>query len=311
MDKFQAMQAFIRVVDTGTFTKASATLDIPKPTVTRLIQNLERELDTKLLNRTTRRISVTTDGAAYYERAVRLLSDLSELEGVMSKAKTTPRGRLRVDFPVPIGLAIIIPALPDFVARYPDIQLDFGASDRPRDLVADNIDCVVRTGILADQSLVARRLGDVRQVLCATPDYWRRHGMPEHPDDLDNGHVVVQMISARTGKPFPLQVAKGNERVDVGGQRHYTANDATATLGLGLAGLGVVHALTFLAAPHLESGALVPAFKDWRADPIPVYVVYPPNRHLSTKVRVFVDWLAQLFSEHGLVHQKVALARSK
>jgi len=307
MDKFQAMQAFVRVVETGTFTKASETLDIPKPTVTRLIQNLERELDTKLLNRTTRRISVTTDGAAYYERAVQLLSDLSELEGVMSKAKTAPSGRLRVDFPVPIGLAIIIPALPDFVACYPDIRLDFGVSDRPRDLITDNIDCVIRTGVLADQSLVARRLGEVRQVLCATPEYWRRHGMPEHPDDLDNGHVVVQMISARTGKPFPLQVVRGGERVDVRGLRHFTANDATATLAMGLAGLGVVHALTLLAAPHLESGALVPALKDWQADPIPVYVVYPPNRHLSTKVRVFVDWLAQLFSEHELVHQKVAL----
>src|SRR5580658_6568248 len=120
------MKAFVRVVETGTFTKASETLDIPKPTVTRLIQTLETELDTKLLNRTTRKVSVTTDGAAYYERAVRLLNELEELEGVMSRAKSNPKGRLRVDFPVPVGLGIIIPALPDFVSRYPEIQLDFG-----------------------------------------------------------------------------------------------------------------------------------------------------------------------------------------
>ncbi|WP_397450753.1 LysR family transcriptional regulator [Pseudomonas sp. NA-150] len=298
MDKFQAMLAFTRVVEVGTFTKASELLDIPKPTVTRLIQTLEKELDTKLLNRTTRRVTLTTDGAAYYDRAVRLLSDLRELEGVMTKAKSNPRGRLKVNVPAPIGLAIIIPALPEFAARYPDIQIDFGVSDRPVDLFLENVDCVVRTGHIADQSLVARRLGDVRQVLCATPEYWNKHGRPTHPEDLNDGHVVIRMISSRTNRPFPLVVSKDGERVEVDGQRDYTANDATATLALGLTGLGVIHALTFQAATHLNSGALVEAFDGWRADPIPVYIVYPPNRHLSSKVRVFVDWLAELFARH-------------
>jgi DNA-binding transcriptional LysR family regulator len=134
VDKFQAMQAFVRVVETGSFTKAADTLDTPKPTLSRLIQNLESELDTKLLNRTTRKVSVTTDGAAYYDRAVRLLGDLLELEGVMSKAKSNPRGCLKVDFLGPIGLSMIIPALPEFVARYPNIHLDIGINDLPRDL---------------------------------------------------------------------------------------------------------------------------------------------------------------------------------
>ena len=305
VDKFLAMKAFVRVVETGTFTRASETLDIPKPTVTRLIQTLETELDTKLLNRTTRKVSVTTDGAAYYERAVRLLNELEELEGVMSRAKSNPKGRLRVDFPVPVGLGIIIPALPDFVSRYPDIQLDFGVSDRPVDLIADNVDCVVRTGKVTDQSLVARRLGDVRQVLCATPAYWKRHGRPTHPAQLEDGHIVIQMIAARTGRPFPLVVSRAGERVEISGNRTLTANDATACLAMGLTGLGVVHALTFLAAMHIESGALEPAFSDWWADAIPVYVVYPPNRHLSAKVRVFVDWLAALFAQNETAVQGV------
>jgi DNA-binding transcriptional LysR family regulator len=255
------MRAFVRVVETGTFTKASETLDIPKPTVTRLIQTLEAELDTKLLNRTTRKVSVTTDGAAYYERALSLLNELEELEGVMSRAKSNPKGRLRVDFPVPVGLGIIIPALPDFVSRYPDIQLDFGVSDRPVDLIADNIDCVVRTGKVTDLSLVARRLGDVRQVLCATPDYWKRHGRPTHPSQLEKGHVVIRMIAARTGRPFPLVVSRNDERIEISGDRTLSANDATACLAMGLTGLGVVHALTFLAACTLKAALWNPLFR--------------------------------------------------
>ena len=298
MDKFQAMQAFVRVVETGSFTRASDTLNIPKPTVSRLIQTLEKDLHTKLLHRTTRRVGVTTDGAAYYDRATRLLGDLQELEGIMSKAKSNPMGRLRVDFPVPIGLGIIIPALPDFVARFPDINLELGVSDTPLDLLAENIDCVIRTGQVVDQSLVARRIGDVRQVLCATPEYWAKHGKPDHPDDLASAHVVIQMIAARTGRPFPVTVRRGEESVEVVGERPLKANDAVACLAMGLAGLGVVHALTFLSAMHFESGALEPAFDDWWADPIPVYVVYPPNRHLSAKVRVFVEWLATLFAQN-------------
>jgi DNA-binding transcriptional LysR family regulator len=303
LDKFQAMQAFVRVVETGTFTRASETLDIPKPTVTRLIQTLEAELDTKLLNRTTRKVSPTTDGTAYYERAVRLLNELQELEGVMARSKSNPRGRLRVDFPVPIGLGLIIPALPDFVARYLDIKLDFGVSDRPLDLVAENIDCVVRTGKVTDQSLVARRLGEARQVLCATPDYWKRHGRPKHPSELEHGHVVIQMVAARTGRAFPIAVTRSGEKVDLTPERTLTANDSTACLAMGLSGLGVVHALTFLGRMHYESGALEPAFADWWADPIPVYAVYPPNRHLSAKVRVFVDWLVALFAASDTSHK--------
>lgn len=298
MDKFQAMQAFIRVVESGTFTKAAQVLDLPKTAVSRLIAQLEVELGTKLLNRTTRKVSTTADGAAYYERALQLMSDLAELEGTMSRAKTNPRGRLRVDLPVPLGLLVILPALPTFVERYPDIEIEFGISDRPVDLIAENVDCVVRAGEIFDQSLVARQIGAVRQILCATPAYWDKHGRPSHPSDLEHGHFVIRTIASRTNRPFPIVVTKDRERVDVQNRRGQTANDIMACLTIGLAGLGVVHALTFSASTYLQSGALEAVLNDWASEPLPVFVAYQPNRHLSAKARVFIDWLTELFASN-------------
>ncbi|MGH8782212.1 LysR substrate-binding domain-containing protein [Paraburkholderia sp.] len=298
MDKFQAMQAFIRVVESGTFTKAAQMLDLPKTAVTRLIASLEAELGTKLLNRTTRKVSTTADGAAYYERALQLMSDLAELEGSMSRAKSSPRGRMRVDLPVPLGLSVILPALPAFVERYPDIEFEFGLSDRPVDLIAENVDCVVRAGEIFDQSLAARQIGAVKQILCATPAYWDKHGRPSHPSDLEHGHVVIRTIASRTNLPFPIVVTKDRERVEVQNRRGLTSNDIMACLTMSLAGLGVVHTLTFSATSHLRSGALEAVLNDWVSDSVPVFVAYRPNRHLSTKVRVFIDWLAALFASN-------------
>ncbi|TKC88846.1 LysR family transcriptional regulator [Trinickia terrae] len=296
MDKFQAMQAFIRVVESGTVTKAAQTLDLPKTAVSRLIASLEAELGTKLLNRTTRKVSTTADGAEYYERALQLMSHLAEIEGSMSHAKSSPRGRLRVDLPVPLGLSVILPALPAFLERYPDIEFEFGLSDRPVDLIAENVDCVVRAGDVLDQSLVARQIGAVRQILCATPAYWDEHGRPSHPSDLEHGHVVIRTIASRTNRPFPIVVAKEGERVELQNQRGLTTNAVMAGLTLSLAGLGVVHALTFSVATHLRSGELEAVLNEWVSDPIPVFVAYPQNRHLSTRVRVLIDWLAALFA---------------
>lgn len=292
------MQAFIRVVESGTFTKAAQMLGFPKTAVSRLIATLEAELGTKLLNRTTRKVSMTADGAAYYERALQLMSDLAELEGSMSHAKHSPRGRLRVDLPVPLGLSVILPALPSFVEQYPDIEFDFGLSDRPVDLIAENVDCVVRAGEIFDQSLVARQIGAVRQILCATPAYWNRHGRPSHPSDLEHGHIVIRTIASRTNRPFPIVMTRNGERVELQNRRGLTANDIMACLTMGLAGLGVVHALTFSATAYLRSGMLEAALTDWVSDPVPVFVAYQPNRHLSAKVRAFIDWLAVLFASN-------------
>ena len=294
MDRLAAMQAYLRVVEAGTFTKAADSLSLPKPTVTRLIQTLETHLQTKLLNRTTRRVTVTADGAAYYDRALRILSEMDELESSMSRAKANPRGRLRIDVGAAVGQLLLIPALPDFHARYPDIQIDLGVSDRPVDLIGENVDCVLRGGEITDQSLVARRIGEFHLILAATPSYLQRHGTPAHPSELeDERHRVVNFFSHRTGRPYPFHFTKGDEKIELTAQHIVSVNDSSANLAAGLAGLGIVRTTTFQAQQHFASGALVPLLLDWCADTIPIHVVYPPNRHLSTKLRVFVDWAAE------------------
>jgi LysR family transcriptional regulator for bpeEF and oprC len=310
MDKFAAMQAFVRVVEAGTFTKAADSLNLPKPTVTRLIQMLETHLQTKLLNRTTRRVTVTADGAACYDRAVRLIGEMDELESSMSRAKANPRGRLRIDVGAAVAQLLLIPALPDFHARYPDIQIDLGVSDRPVDLIGENVDCVLRGGEITDQSLVARRIGEFHTILCATPAYIKRHGTPKHPSELEgDGHRVVSYFSHRTGQPYPLTFTKNGERLELNGRYAISVNDSTANLAAGLAGLGIVRTSTFQARPHIDNGTLVPVLLDWCADSIPIHVVYPPNRHLSTKLRVFVDWVAELFARSDLIQRKCCMPK--
>jgi DNA-binding transcriptional LysR family regulator len=307
MDKFSAMQAFVRVVEAGTFTKAADSMGMPKPTVTRLIQTLELSLDTKLLNRTTRKVTVTADGAAYYERAGRLLGEMEELESSMSRAKASPRGRLKVDIPSSLGMAVVIPALPDFYARYPDIQLELGVSDRPIDILAENVDCVIRGGEITDQSLVARRIGEFYLMSCASPAYLKRHGVPEHPRQLGEGHRLIRYFSPRDGKLYNVTLHKDGEMVEVDGYHQLSVNDSNAGVAAALAGLGILQTLTFLVQHHISSGALEPLFNGWCSEAKPIHVVYPPNRHLSNKVRVFVDWIAELFAKHDLIQRKSSL----
>jgi LysR family transcriptional regulator, regulator for bpeEF and oprC len=303
MDRLQAMSAFVRVVESGTFTKAADSMDLPKATVTRLVQSLETHLRTQLLNRTTRRVTVTPDGAAYYERATRLLSDIDEIEGAMTQARKTPRGRIRVDVPGTFGRMVLVPALGLFQDRYPEIQIDLGVSDRAVDLVADHVDCVVRGGAITDLSLVARCIiGDLNYRVCAAPGYLRRHGTPRDPAELEaEPFAVISYFSARTGRPVPFvlsrSIAGESEDREVYGRSTLAVNDGGAYLAAALAGLGVVRAPSFMVAEHLDAGRLVPLFPDWRAAPMPLHIAYPPNRHLSHRLRVFVDWVAELVAQ--------------
>jgi LysR family transcriptional regulator, regulator for bpeEF and oprC len=308
MDKFVAMQTFVRVVEAGTFTKAADVLAVAKPTVTRLVQQLEQQLATKLLNRTTRRVTVTADGAAYYERALRLLDGLEELESSMSTAKANPRGRLRIDVGASVGELLLIPALPRFYARFPDIRIDLGVGDRPVDLIGESVDCVLRGGEITDQSLVARRICEFHTILCATPEYLKRNGVPRHPSELaSERHTVINYFSHRTGQPYAWHFEKGDERVEVEGRHRLSVNDSRANVAAGLAGLGVALITTVQAQEHIASGALQPLLPGWCSDTIPIYVVYPPNRHLSAKLRVFVDWVAEEFARSTDVRHKCAM----
>ncbi len=199
-----AMRVFVRVVEAGTFTNAANSLRMPKPTVTKLVQGLENHLRIKLLNRTTRRVTVTPDGSAYYERVVRLLGDLEDIESSVTHAKERPRGRLRIDAGAAISNFILLPALPGFLAKYPEIHVELGVSDRPADLIGDNVDCVIRGGPLLEPSLVARHIGDLRWMTCATHAYFERHAKPTHPTDLQSGHTLAAYFFPRSGRMRPL-----------------------------------------------------------------------------------------------------------
>ncbi|EJL04610.1 MULTISPECIES: LysR family transcriptional regulator [Pseudomonas] len=305
MDRFDAMQAFVRVVEAGSFTKAAETLHMSKTTVTQLVQQLEARLRVKLLNRTTRKVNVTADGAVYYERVIRLLADMDDAETSLSGAQALPRGRLRVDVPSPLAAMILIPALPAFHARYPDIQIDMGVSDRIVDIIDENVDCVVRGGELTDQTLIARRVGDLTLGVFAAPNYLARMGTPGHPLELeDSPHHIVGFLWARTGKAVPYAMHNHSEHLHIKGRYVLAIDDGNAYLAAGLAGLGVLWLPEYMSRHHEARGELVRLFHDWRLDPMPLYIAYPPNRHISAKLRVFIAWVAELMAEHAPVVSK-------
>ena len=299
MDRFDAMRAFARVVEAGSFTKAAQTLHMSKTTVTQLIQQLESRLRVRLLHRTTRKLGVTPDGAVYYERVIRLLADMEDAENSLSSAAMTPRGRLRVDVPSPLARLILVPALPAFHARYPDIQIDMGVSDREVDLIGDNVDCVLRGGQITDQSLIARHVGDLQIGVYVAPSYVERLGAPAHPRELQNtDHCIAGFLSSRTSKIDPLVLCSENERIEITGNYVLAVDDGNAYLEAGLVGLGVIALPNYMAAAHQAVGALIPLFTQWRISPMPLYLAFPPNRHVNAKLRVFIDWIVEVILQH-------------
>lgn len=295
MNQLLAIRVFARVVEAGSFTKAANSMDMPKTSVSKLIQELETYLRVRLLQRTTRSVTVTADGAAYYEQTARLLRDLEEIDTGLISAQASPLGKLRVDIGASLASALIIPALPDFFARYPDIQIDMGVSDKHVDLISENIDCVIRGGPLNELSLAARLLGRAAWSTCAAPAYLKRFGTPEHPWELENNHRMVSYHSTRTNRVIPANFERNGEKIEITGKGVFSVNESNAHLTAGLAGLGVIHTFNYTVQPYIDSGALIPILQDWRPAPYPFHAVYPPNRHLSNRVRVFIDWLVEQF----------------
>jgi LysR family transcriptional regulator for bpeEF and oprC len=298
MDYFLAVQAFNRIVETGSFVKAAAQLDLHPNAITKLVQALESHLRVKLLNRTTRRVTLTTEGSVYHARMSRVLDQWLEVESEMAVSQSSPRGRIRVDMGTTIATLLVIPALPAFHARYPHLQIDIGASDRTADLASESIDCVIRGGILQDSALIARRLGSLDFVTCATPAYLVAHEQLSHPSQLEDGHTLVRYFFPSSGRQNKLEFVRGDEQAVVEGNYVVAVNDSNGYLAAGLAGLGVIHTLRFMAQPHIDAGALVPVLEDWSVPANPLSVVFMPNRHLSVRVRAFVDWLVEHFAAH-------------
>lgn len=295
MNQLLAIRVFARVVEAGSFTKAADSMNMPKTSVSKLIHELETYLRVRLLQRTTRSVTVTADGAAYYEQTARLLRDLEEVDSGMISAQSTPRGKLRVDIGASVASALIIPALPEFYARYPDIEIDMGVSDKHVDLISENVDCVIRGGPLNELSLAARLLGLASWTTCAAPEYLKRFGTPEHPRELEHAHCMVSYQSTRTNRVIPAHFERNGEKIEITGSGIFSVNESNAHLTAGLAGLGVIHTFNYTVQRYLDSGELVPILEDWRPAPYPFHAVFAPNRHLSNRVRVFIDWLVERF----------------
>jgi LysR family transcriptional regulator, regulator for bpeEF and oprC len=297
MDKLRAMQVFSLVAELGSFTRAADALNLPNATVSTLVAQLEAHLQVKLLARTTRRLSLTEDGSAYVERVRRLLTELGEIEDALAGQTRAPQGRVRVDVPAAAGRHVLAPALPDFFARYPNIRLEIGSTDRPVDLIAEGVDCVIRGGATHDESLVAKPLGAFETITCASPTYIARTGEPQTLEDLAR-HTVVNFFSAKTGRIFPFEFAAEGQTYVLKGHHQVAANDADTHVALGVAGLGLIQVpRTRAVMALLQSGQLRQVLAQYDAGTLPLVLLYPRNRHLSTRVRAFVDWTVALYAE--------------
>ncbi|VVQ29837.1 HTH-type transcriptional regulator DmlR [Pseudomonas fluorescens] len=298
MDRFNAMRVFTRIVELGGFAKAADSLQLPRASVTILIKQLEAHLGVQLLQRTTRQISLTLDGAAYYPRCVQLLADLEETEAVFSAARNNPKGLLRVDMPAGVGRLMVIPALPQFTARYPLIELEIGLNDRPVDLIREGVDCVLRGGDSLDDSLVARPLAMLDQVTCASPDYLKRFGTPQCLADLE-GHQMVEYFSSSNGKRYGLEFMVNDQVQAINLPKQVSVNSADGYLAACEAGYGLVQTPYYHVARQLSEGRLSEVLRTVPTPGMPLTALYPPHRQLSRRVRVFVDWLVELCAQPG------------
>lgn len=296
MDHMQAIRAFARVVETGGFNRAAESLQMPNATLSKSISALERHLGVKLLERSTRRVSVTNDGAAYYERIRHLLTELDDVEATLGRAQGSPKGRLRVDTGGSTASGVLIPALPEFRALYPDIQLHLGVTDRTSDVIGENIDCAIRS-TSDDGALISRRIGSLEWTTCASPAYISRYGVPAHPEELlQSRFPVVGYFSAHSGKAPPLHFLSDGMPMEIVPDCAVMVNESNAHLSTGLAGLGLIHTLDFMVRPAIDRGELVAVLQEWRPAPLDVFIAYAPSRQLSTKVRVFVEWVSEIYA---------------
>lgn len=293
MDRIDLFRVFARVVECANFTRAADTLGMPRSSVSAAIQELEGRVGARLLHRTTRKVTPTQDGAALYERCLRLIADVEETENLFRHSIVGPSGTLRVDMPGRIGRLIVAPALPEFLERYPQISVELGVTDRAVNLIEERVDCVLRVGTLSDSGLVARAIGDLPLINVASPAYLARHGVPRTPADLER-HRLVNYASPSNGRVAPWEWVEGDEVKRVALRARVTVNSAEAYIACCLAGLGPIQIPSYDVNAHLRAGELVEVLPDHRAAPMPMTLLYPHRQHLSRRFQVFAEWLDAL-----------------
>ena len=293
MDRMAAIEAFVKVSETKSFTEAAARLGQSKSAISRHISALETELGARLFHRSTRTLALTEAGQSYYERMARILSDVEEANRAVTQLQAAPRGRLRVNAPMSFGFLHLAGVLPEFMARYPEVSIDLVMNDRFVDLVDEGFDVAVRIGGMADSSLIAKKLGPIRRVICASPDYLQKRGVPQTPDDL-RGHECLCNTNGQSPHEWTfVRPDGGSWPVDVRGT--ITANNGDALRVAALKGLGLTLVPTFIVGADLQAGHLVTVLDPYMVQKLSMHAVYPTSRHLSPKVRAFVDFLFERF----------------
>ncbi len=297
MDKIHAMQLFIRVAELESFSRAADSMGLPKGSVSRQIQALENGLGTQLLHRTTRRVSLTQDGMVYYERAKDLLTNMEELDGLFLHDPASVSGRIRVDMPSNVARNLVIPKLPLFLQQYPGIELELSSSDRLVDVIREGFDCVVRVGTLKDSGLIARPLGRLSVINCASPDYLSRFGYPDGLDDLTS-HAVVHYATHLGTRPqgFEYYDGEATHWVKTGGV--LTVNSTETYHASALAGLGIIQVPRVGVRDALRAKKLLEILPQYRARPMPVSLIYPHRRNLSRRVHLFMAWLTEIMKTY-------------
>ena len=296
MDRFDTLVLFARIVETGSFSRAAESLNMPRPTATNAIKELETRLGVRLLERTTRQVRTTPDGLAYYERCVHVLTELDDAEASLRHVAANPRGTLRVDMNGTHAMKIVLPNIDRFRAKYPNVGLVVSSGDRLVDLVREGVDCVIRAGQLRDSNLIARPLAVMPQVVCASPGYLAAHGTPRHPDEL-TGHHVVKFFASSGGIDYPLTLVVDGHPKDYTLPGWMSVNDAENYVLCAVRGCGIVQVPRWHVEDDLRAGRLVELLPGWQSPGMPLSALYPYRRQLSPRVRIFVDWLVELYGE--------------
>jgi len=296
MDRFLALQLFNRIVELGSFTEAAEALEIPRATATHAIKKLESRLGARLLDRTTRHVKPTLDGQAFYERSKRVLAELEDAESSISTHIANPHGTLRLDVHGAHATMVILPRIGEFRNRYPNINVTLSSGDRLVDLVKEGIDCVVRAGQPRDSSLVVRKLASLQEIICASPDYLARYGTPQHPQDLEQ-HQGIGFFSRGNDYRYPFSVIVDGKLQEYEASGWISVSDAECYTSAALAGCGLIQVPRFRLEEHLKAGRLVQVLPEWACPDLPVSALYPSHRQLSPRVRVFIDWLCELYAE--------------
>ena len=295
MEKFKAISVFIRVVEAKSFVRAAELLDLSPSAVSKSISALEDELSIQLFNRSTRSLRLTEDGSAFYESCRKLLTEYEEIEMTLRGSHSIPQGRLRVDMPAIIARSVIFPTLPDFLRCYPKVRLELGVNDRPIDLIQEGYDAVIRWGEMKDSRLIARYLCHVQYVTCASTEYLAKYGQPTIPEDLQH-HNCINYFFTPSGQPFEWQFEKNGIRQYLLMQGNLTTNNPDILLEATLAGMGIYQTASFAVLPYLKSGQLQSVLTDYQTKGPAIWFVYPQEKHLSAKVRVFADFVVKLMT---------------